>query len=348
MAVVTVVAVLAVLGWRPLTADAAGPAFGDGHWSGDATFVGDWQVNNIAVDITSGGCSFDMTITGAKVAAGAITCSGTTAGKIGSYRVTTRWSSTGSLSGPAGAVVGTLNTVATGTVMGRSGSFQIAASVKVKPDTLDCGMASGDLAAQDRSQVLAAGGSSTETAEFYAVRDSGAGRPPSTTTREQFNKLVSDLAALAHQSPQRIGADAYVLELERLAAATSAYLSKVLPRASCGPGSNPAATVQQDVLARAFQSALERVLVGPHSATFTVAQLGRILDIGLQTGAIVPPWPVEGAENGLWHVLETDLGKQLDAAVLGHDQNTIFYIYALASGAGMADLANRAAAAMNK
>jgi hypothetical protein len=338
----------------PAPARADAPGFADGYWTGDATLLGGAQYQGtFSYTITGGGCGFQLTIAGGKVTSGTISCSGTTEGDVKlpdrTLHVTTQEHANGPLTGPAGAITGTLDDVVTGTLEGTTASFTNSGSVTIKPDTLDCGVASGDLAAQWRAVQQAAGMDSTEQAIFYAVRAGTAGgtatgaAPPTGT---QFTKLMSDLQSLTQQDPKKIGPDGYLLELRRLATAAATYLSSALKAASCPAGSAPSPVWRQDALAAAFQKAIEHAFIGPGGATFTLAQWGEILDLGLQTNAVVPPRSGPGTENALWDAIEGQLEQQLTAAVADHDQDAIFHVYVLAYGAGMTDLADQARKAM--
>jgi hypothetical protein len=189
---------------------------------------------------------------------------------------------------------------------------------------------------------------STEQAIFYAVRDGD--RPPGGTppTGADFTKLMADVQALSRQDPKTIGPDGYLLELRRLAASAAAYLSTVLKSAGCAAGSVPSPVWRQDALAQAFQKAIEHAFIGPTGATFTLSQWGELLDLGLQTNAVVPPRSGPGSENPLWDAIEGQLEQQLAAAVADHDQDAIFHVYVLAYGAGMTELADQARKAMTK
>ncbi len=354
--VAVVLAAVAASPMRPGPARADAPAFPDGHWSGDAELIGGAQYQNtVSYTITGGGCSFEMTIVSGKVTSGTIGCDGTTEGTVQltgrALHVTTQEHADGQLTGTAEEVDGALTATVSGTVegLGSGGPYTLPATAIIKPDTVDCGAASGDLAAHWRQEQQAAGMSSTEQAMFYAVRDSGTGAAGGgsggvTASTRQFNKLMSDLTALSRQDPNKLGPDNYVLEVQRLADAADAYLSQVLARAHCTGGTPH--LWQQDVLATAIQQAIAHAMIGPGSASFTVDQLGRLLVAGLQTDAVVPPRAGPGSENALWDVFEAELGKALAAAIAAGDQGTIVDIYVTATGADMTDLATRAKAAM--
>lgn len=332
----------------PVSADA--PGFADGYWTGDATLLGGAQYQGtFSYTITGGGCGFQLTIAGGKVTSGTISCSGTTEGDVKlpdrTLHVTTQEHAEGPLTGPASAVTGSLDDVVTGTLEGTTASFSNSGSVTIKPDTLDCGVASGDLAAQWRAVQQAAGMDSTEQAIFYAVR-AGTAATGAAPTGTEFTKLMSDLQSLTQQDPKKIGPDGYLLELRRLAAAAATYLSSALKAATCPAGSVPSPVWRQDALAAAFQKAIEHAFIGPGGATFTLEQWGELLDLGLQTNAVVPPRSGPGTENPLWDAIEGQLEQQLTAAVADHDQDAIFHVYVLAYGAGMTDLADQARKAM--
>jgi len=157
----------------PVRADA--PGFADGYWTGDATLLGGAQYQGtFSYTITGGGCGFQLTIAGGKVTSGTISCSGTTEGDVKlpdrTLHVTTQEHANGPLTGPAGAITGTLDDVVTGTLEGTTASFTNSGSVTIKPDTLDCGVASGDLAAQWRAVQQAAGMDSTDYSLPYLAR----------------------------------------------------------------------------------------------------------------------------------------------------------------------------------
>ncbi len=155
----------------PVHADA--PGFADGYWTGDATLLGGAQYQGtLSYTITGGGCGFQMTIAGGKVTSGTISCSGTTEGDVKltdrTLHVTTQEYAVGPLFGTADAVSGGMGGTFSGNVegVGAAGPYQTSGSVSIKADTLDCGVASGDLAAQWRAVQQAAGMDSTEQAIF--------------------------------------------------------------------------------------------------------------------------------------------------------------------------------------
>lgn len=348
--VVTVVASLTFAGLatsarRGAAVPSPALAFADGKWQGTVVYSASVSFGS---GVTSSGSlqsgSFDLTVDGGKITSGTFTASGAGGDVVpgGSAHVDAHFS--GTMAGSSAQPV-MHGQSATFTGSANVSGLQVPINISLGPGDLTpipfqivsatCGVVSGRFDQTLRNAVQSAGGTvNSVIAHFSAVR-TGSAKGPASTLSDLMDKAQSIANNFASTGTLDVDGLITVVEQSEVFSASLGTSTKCGLVTTAGSFNQVLTSIVADLLKLGVE----------HADKLSTYQLWELSAMAVRVGAIGDGALDSTFSNQMLSQLDSVLGARLDAAISGHDANTIEMIRYAASALGLKDLVGKAEAA---